>query len=712
MSNKEAEPEPGAPEEAKEVTATASPAGGAAAKPEEQQLPKLPSGFTIAEPDINDSPSKKPGRGTCGIAFKGGLDLLSSWSAFRDSWAEGGSRRVDFHKTCWKVLNLVHRRSNLDKLFPATVAYYDASKHPEVRGCVALTIGNAPGRLAAENCLATEVSEVLRSFNAKATFFVSADFVAGKEAQIEQLLEGGHEIANHCCLDRSYAEDSEADFEDALLRAERLCEELRRRHRPPPARPSRQSSLQDGYASQPKCESPQSPPAKHKTKPVRWFRAPQAKLSATMRQVLNRHGFSTALADCQGHDTRVNDPKFIADSILEHVMDGSVLYLHMPERGDREHNLEALQQLLTHLRQRGLRVLTLTEMHEAAAQLTVATPMATPATALPSSSDLRAEEGDPDSAASPTTTAALSSRLGALGGFAGNMEDKVKDIKTEFHKACWSAIKSVGHREHCDVLFPATICYYNPTTCPAVRGKIALTIDDAPCRQRDTDRCMMQSVLDVLSEFNAKATFFLCTDDVAGHEAGLLNALKAGHEVANHCPQDRSYGDDDEASFEAALLKAEDVCESLRWAALDSPTAHKEDDADLLLRRQDSGRRPEVRWFRAPHARVSAGMRTVLNRHGFTHVLCDCYANDTWIADAGYISDTMLSLATDGSVAVIHMPEVGFREYNLDAIRGFLKGLTERGLQVLSLGELHALAYSGRGKEDSQKKPEAVEAFL
>merc|ERR1711972_230803 len=103
---------------------------------------------------------------------------------------------------------------------------------------------------------------------------------------------------------------------------------------------------------------------------------------------------------------------------------------------------------------------------------------------------------------------------------------------------------------------------------------------------------------------------------------------------------------------------------------------------------------PSVRWFRAPQAKLSGTMRQALNRHGFTHVLCDCYANDPWISDPAFIVETMLGQAADGSVAVIHMPERGFREYNLQALQGFLAGLQKRNFRVVTLSALHREAYS------------------
>eukprot|EP00401_Gymnodinium_catenatum_P052224 CAMPEP_0117521674 /NCGR_PEP_ID=MMETSP0784-20121206/33808_1 /TAXON_ID=39447 /ORGANISM="" /LENGTH=377 /DNA_ID=CAMNT_0005317711 /DNA_START=60 /DNA_END=1193 /DNA_ORIENTATION=- len=372
-----------------------------------------------------------------------------------------------------------------------------------------------------------------------------------------------------------------------------------------------------------------------------------------MRRVINRHGFTHVLTDCYANDPWISDPAFIAETMLEQAAHGSVAVIHMPERGFREYNFEALQRFLAGLPERGLRAVTLTELHDAAVgsggfrEAQLDRPVSPLAPKTPSESDL--------------SLIPASWRQG-------------------FHKACWKAVSSVSHRAQLDHLFPATLCYYSPETCPRVRGVIALTVDDAPCRQGDPDRCMAQEVQALLEEFSAKATFFLCTDFVADHKAALQELLRLGHEVANHCPEDRSYASDSEALFEAALLEAERVCEELRRGA-----------AAPAVEPGDAGAGPNrtvtTRWFRAPLASMSNTMRQVINRHGFAHVLADCYANDPWISDTNFIAETMLSQT------LIHMPERGFREYNLEALRVFLQGVTERGFRVVTLSRLHDLAY-------------------
>lgn len=39
---------------------------------------------------------------------------------------------------------------------------------------------------------------------------------------------------------------------------------------------------------------------------------------------------------------------------------------------------------------------------------------------------------------------------------------------------------------------------------------------------------------------------------------------------------------------------------------------------------------------------------------------------------------------------LLHMPEVGFREYNLESLRMALDGLQARGLQCVSLSQMEA----------------------
>ena len=93
-------------------------------------------------------------------------------------------------------------------------------------------------------------------------------------------------------------------------------------------------------------------------------------------------------------------------------------------------------------------------------------------------------------------------------------------------------------------------------------------------------------------------------------------------------------------------------------------------------------------WYRAPFGRINKVMQKVLNGRKMNHVVCDAFANDTAIPDAYWISQYLLKRVKTGSVILIHMPEKGVREWNLEAMRLTLNGLVKRNLKIVNLTEL------------------------
>jgi len=492
--------------------------------------------------------------------------------------------------------------------------------------------------------MVAEIQELLREFDAHATFFCCTDYVAGHEELMHDLLRDGHEVANHCPADRSYAGEREDAFEAALLQSEGVCDGLR--------------AAVAGQEGTPCLDAD----AASEVPAARWFRAPHGRMSAPMKKVLDKHGFTNVLTDCYGNDPWIGDADYLAQTMLDHAEDGSIAVIHMPERGFREYNLKALRMFLEGLRERGLQVVSLSTLHREAHRR-VEAPVSEPIE---------------ESLAASASSWSVNSLVG---------EARLTAWRTEFHKACWTAVNTVGTRSVLGSVFPGSLCFYDPAQHPGVKGLLALTLDDAPCSRRDGDFAMVVEIRELLREYEAQATFFCCTDYVAGHEEAMHDLLRDGHEVANHCPADRSYAGEGEEAFEAALLQSEGVCDGLRavvagqagTACLGADTA-----SEVLA----------ARWFRAPHGRMSAPMKKVLDKHGFTNVLTDCYGNDPWIRDADYLAQAMLDRASCGSIAVIHMPERGFREYNLRALRIFLAGLRQREIQVVTLSTLHREAHA------------------
>lgn len=248
---------------------------------------------------------------------------------------------------------------------PKALCFYDARAFPGVAGYVALTIDDAPCRPTTDMSMLQELRGLLAENNASATFFLCTDYVPGHESDLVSLLQDGHEVANHCGADRSYSSESEHDFEEAFLRSEQICEDLRRmaKREIQPLKDSEVDCIGDAANQVPEAV------------PVpRWFRAPHADMSPQMQQVLDRHGFTNVLCDSFANDTVITDPEFISNTLLSlvHSEGGSIIVIHTPEKGFREHNFKALKHLLAGLRERGLQAVTLSQLSRAARDRTSA----------------------------------------------------------------------------------------------------------------------------------------------------------------------------------------------------------------------------------------------------------------------------------------------------------------------------------------------------
>ena len=191
---------------------------------------------------------------------------------------------------------------------------------------VALTIDDGLSRGGAATSLTSEVLALLKSHGAHATFFVCSDYLSGVEAEADALVAAGHELGNHLREDRpGYYWAGDAIAGDIAAATAKI--------------------------------------AKHGS--VRWFRAPQGLLSPAMSRACREQGLRHALGDAYCDDWAVPDPEWIASTMLSQVSDGSVIIVHMPEKGFRPHLLRSLALLLDGLSARGYECATLSELSAA-----------------------------------------------------------------------------------------------------------------------------------------------------------------------------------------------------------------------------------------------------------------------------------------------------------------------------------------------------------
>lgn len=200
---------------------------------------------------------------------------------------------------------------------------------PAVAGKVALTIDDGLCSHGLERALVKEVAKLLKERGAKATFFLCSDHLVGLEDEARSLASDGHEFANHMVRDREYASMPSGQFEDEMQEVS--------------------SSLQ-----------------RLSGKAIHWFRAPQARYTKTMKATVENHGMRHALGDAYCDDWAIEDAGFVSRTLLKMVRPGSIIILHMPEKGYREHTLQALDDLLDGLSARGLACHTLSDLEAAA----------------------------------------------------------------------------------------------------------------------------------------------------------------------------------------------------------------------------------------------------------------------------------------------------------------------------------------------------------
>merc|ERR1711976_480602 len=130
-------------------------------------------------------------------------------------------------------------------------------------------------------------------------------------------------------------------------------------------------------------------------------------------------------------------------------------------------------------------------------------------------------------------------------------------------------------------------------------------------------------------------------------------------------------------------------------------------------------------WFIAPQFIMTAQMKESVDKLGLTSVLGDVYCDDWKFAEdvdkflkeqherstsstststsqvaltgdatcrtvMEDIGKLLLSQAQPGSIAILHMPEKGFREGLIYTLEEFLRGAQERGWECCSLTDAHS----------------------
>jgi peptidoglycan/xylan/chitin deacetylase (PgdA/CDA1 family) len=199
-----------------------------------------------------------------------------------------------------------------------------AHDHPDVMyfvdtraKAVALTLDDGPDARTTPAIL-----DLLRQHGARATFFLITSRVAGNEELVRRMLAEGHEIGNHMVRDEPSIELAPWEFERQLAESHGLL---------------------SGFA------------------PVRWFRPGSGHYDERMLRAVDRRGYRLALGSVYPFDPQIRWPWFSKRFVLGNVREGSIVILH-DAGSNGKRTLETLGDVLPKLSERGLRVVTLSEL--------------------------------------------------------------------------------------------------------------------------------------------------------------------------------------------------------------------------------------------------------------------------------------------------------------------------------------------------------------
>jgi peptidoglycan/xylan/chitin deacetylase (PgdA/CDA1 family) len=182
---------------------------------------------------------------------------------------------------------------------------------------IALTLDDGP-----DATHTPEILRLLRAHDAHATFFYISERVAGQEALVRAIVDEGHELGNHLTRDEPSVRLSPEAFTHAVREA---------------------GAVLGCFA------------------PVRWLRPASGRYTGTMLDIVEREGYRCALGSIYPFDAKVPAGRLTAAFILANARPGAIIILHEnAERGRR--TVQVLRRVLPALRERGYRVVTLSEL--------------------------------------------------------------------------------------------------------------------------------------------------------------------------------------------------------------------------------------------------------------------------------------------------------------------------------------------------------------
>lgn len=203
----------------------------------------------------------------------------------------------------------------------SNVIFFKPTREP----IVALTIDDGPHK-----DITPELLEILKENDCRATWFIIGNNMDECPDLVAQIYSEGHEVGNHTMYDLPSWRLPWEELKKQLLEVD--------------------SKLEDYYFKDADGRA------------IKWFRPGHGFFTKKMLQIVESHGYRTALGSLFPLDTLFKSQgAYIAKYLLWRVHPGSIIILH--DRGPQKlQTAEVLRILLPNLKIRGFRVTTLSEL--------------------------------------------------------------------------------------------------------------------------------------------------------------------------------------------------------------------------------------------------------------------------------------------------------------------------------------------------------------
>lgn len=193
---------------------------------------------------------------------------------------------------------------------------------------------------------------------------------------------------------------------------------------------------------------------------------------------------------------------------------------------------------------------------------------------------------------------------------------------------------------------------------PMAKKDIALTFDDGPSEKAT------EEILDLLKEYNAKATFFVIGHRVKEFPDIIKREIAEGHEVANHTYHHVFFT----KGVKPSTVKKEIV---------------STEDSLIKL----TGRKPML--FRPPGGYYNEQTVEIAKKLGYTTILWSWHQDtEDWRSPGvGFITRKVLKNARNGDIVLLHDYVTG-NIHTVKALRVILPELARRGFRFVTVSEL------------------------